>query len=188
MLSISGHKIHGPKGIDALYIRKGVNLAPLIHGGGQERGLRSATENVAGIVGLGAAAKIAAAQMAQESSRLRQLRDRLIAETMRRVPNAYLLGHLPQRLPGNICLGFAGQENEAIKVLLALDEAVSRCRREAPGARTMPDNLRPRFLPWAWMRCAPAARCESPWAASTQAKKWITFSIFSPISSMRFDP
>jgi cysteine desulfurase len=123
MLSLSGHKIHGPKGVGALYIRKGVSLAPLIHGGGQERGLRSATENVAGIVGLGAAAKIAAGEMAQESVQLRHMRDRLIAETMRRVPNAYLLGHPRQRLPGNICLGFAGQENEAIKVLLALDEA-----------------------------------------------------------------
>jgi cysteine desulfurase len=78
LLSLSAHKLHGPKGAGALYVRDGVPLKPLVHGGGQERGLRSATENVAGIVGLGKAAEIARIEMSDEASYLVQLRDRLI--------------------------------------------------------------------------------------------------------------
>ena len=122
MLSLSAHKLHGPKGIGALYIRQGVKLEPLVHGGGQERGVRSATENVAGIAGLGKAAEIAAAEMTEEAVRLVQLRDRLIDEVTRQIPNAYLIGHAFRRLPGHICLGFAGQEGEAIHLMLALNE------------------------------------------------------------------
>ncbi len=122
LLSLSAHKLHGPKGVGALYVRQGVTLAPIIYGGGQERGLRSATENVAGLVGLGKAAEIAALEMADEAVRLVQLRDHLIQEIKAQVPNAYLIGHAYQRLPGHICLGFDGQEGEAIKLLLALDE------------------------------------------------------------------
>ncbi|MGA2220549.1 MAG: cysteine desulfurase family protein [Verrucomicrobiia bacterium] len=123
LLSLSAHKLHGPKGIGALYVRKGVALEPLIHGGGQERGLRSATENVAGIVGFGAAAEIARAEREEEGKRLTVWRDRIVATVTERLPNAYLLGHPQKRLPGHICLGFAGQEGEAIKLLLTLDEA-----------------------------------------------------------------
>ncbi|MBM3180093.1 MAG: cysteine desulfurase [Chloroflexi bacterium] len=122
LLSLSAHKLHGPKGIGALYIRKGVKIAPLVHGGGQERGIRSATENVAGIVGLGKAAAIAGAEMSAEASRLVKLRDRIIAEVQNQIPNAYLIGHPYKRLPGHICLGFAGQEGEAIHLMLALNE------------------------------------------------------------------
>ncbi|HYP67219.1 MAG TPA: cysteine desulfurase family protein [Thiobacillaceae bacterium] len=123
LLSMSAHKLHGPKGIGLLYVREGVPLAPLIHGGGQERGLRSATENVAGIVGLGLAAELARVEMADEAARLVHLRDRLIDQVTATIPNAYLVGHRYLRLPGHICLGFAGQEGEAIKLLLALDAA-----------------------------------------------------------------
>ena len=123
LLSMSAHKLHGPKGIGLLYVREGVPLAPLIHGGGQERGLRSATENVAGIVGLGLAAELARVEMADEAARLVHLRDRLIDQVTATIPNAYLVGHRYRRLPGHICLGFAGQEGEAIKLLLALDAA-----------------------------------------------------------------
>ncbi len=121
-LSLSAHKLHGPKGIGALYIRKGVKIEPFVHGGGQERGIRSATENVAGIVGLGKAAAIASAEMSAEASRLVRLRDRIIAEVQNQIPNAYLIGHPYKRLPGHICLGFAGQEGEAIHLMLALNE------------------------------------------------------------------
>jgi cysteine desulfurase len=121
-LSLSAHKLHGPKGIGALYIRKGVKIEPLIHGGGQERGIRSATENVAAIAGLGKAAEIAAAEMAAEAARLVRLRDRIIDEIQAKIPNAYLIGHRYKRLPGHICLGFAGQEGEAIHMMLALNE------------------------------------------------------------------
>ena len=123
LLSLSAHKLHGPKGIGALYVRTGVELAPLVHGGGQERGLRSATENVAGIVGLGAAAALAAAEMADEAVRLVGLRDTLFEGILAALPQAYVLGHRYRRLPGHLSLGFAGQEGEAIKLLLELDEA-----------------------------------------------------------------
>jgi cysteine desulfurase len=123
LLSLSAHKLHGPKGVGALYVRSGVTLKPLVHGGGQERGLRSATENVAGLVGLGKAAEIARAEMSAEASYLVQLRDRLIDTITTTLPNAYLIGHRYRRLPGHVSLGLAGQEGEAIKLLLALDEA-----------------------------------------------------------------
>jgi len=123
LLSISAHKLHGPKGVGALFVRRGVELEPLIHGGGQERGLRSATENVAGIVGLGMAAEIARQELDEEAERLIRLRDRIIHGVAERLPHAYLIGHARRRLPGHVCLGFEGQEGEAIRLLLALDDA-----------------------------------------------------------------
>lgn len=120
-LSLSAHKLHGPKGIGALYIRQGVKIEPLVHGGGQERGIRSATENVAAIAGLGKAAEIASVEMTAEASRLVRLRDRIILGIQAEIPNAYLIGHRYKRLPGHICLGFAGQEGEAIKLMLSLN-------------------------------------------------------------------
>ena len=121
-LSLSAHKLHGPKGIGTLYIRKGVKIEPLVHGGGQEHGIRSATENVAAIAGLGKAAEIAGAEMASEAKRLVRLRDRIIDSIQAEIPNAYLIGHRIKRLPGHICLGFSGQEGEAIHLMLALNE------------------------------------------------------------------
>ncbi len=121
-ISMSAHKLHGPKGVGALYIRRGTVIEPLVHGGGQERNLRSATENVAGIVGFGKAASIASAEMSAEASRLVSLRDRIIAGIQAQVPNAYLIGHPYKRLPGHICLGFAGQEGEAMHLMLALND------------------------------------------------------------------
>jgi len=123
VLSLSAHKLHGPKGVGALFVRRGVELEPLIRGGGQERGLRSATENVAGIVGLGMAAELARTELSEEAERVTRLRDRIIDGVALRLPHAYLIGQTRQRLPGHVCLGFAGQEGEAIKLLLALDEA-----------------------------------------------------------------
>lgn len=123
LLSISAHKLHGPKGVGALYIRKGVKIEPLVHGGGQERGLRSATENVAGIVGLGCAAELARTEMSAENVRMVGLRDRVIDTVKKTISGVYLIGHPTQRLPGHICLGLAGLEGEAIKLLLAMDEA-----------------------------------------------------------------
>jgi cysteine desulfurase len=122
LLSLSAHKLHGPKGIGALFVRNGLKLTPLIYGGGQEDGLRSGTENVAGIVGFGLAAELAVADMAAEAARLVQIRNFLIESIARKIGNAYLIGDCYQRLPGHICLGFAGQEGEAIKLLLELDE------------------------------------------------------------------
>jgi cysteine desulfurase len=122
LLSLSAHKLYGPKGVGALYVRSGVTLEPQIRGGGQEGGLRSATENVPGIVGLGQAAEIARAEMADDAARLVGLTDRLLDGILQAVPQAYLIGHRYRRLPGHLCLGFTGLEGEAIKLLLALDE------------------------------------------------------------------
>src|SRR5215471_16372320 len=93
LLSLSAHKLHGPKGVGALYVRKGVKLSPIVFGGGQERGLRSATENLPGIVGFGAAAEIARRELNEEADRLAELRELLTTELLRSFPNAYLFGH-----------------------------------------------------------------------------------------------
>jgi cysteine desulfurase len=122
LLSLSGHKLHGPKGIGALYVRAGVELWPILPGGGQERGRRSGTENVAAIAGLGQAAEIAAADRPGEAARLVRIRDHLIESIPAKIDNAYLIGHRWRRLPGHICLGFEGMEGEAIKLLLELDK------------------------------------------------------------------
>ncbi|MGK5084598.1 cysteine desulfurase family protein [Bdellovibrionota bacterium FG-1] len=122
LLSLSGHKFNGPKGVGALFVRKGVKLTPLLHGGGQEQGLRPSTENITGILGLGRAAEIAKQEMTSEVSRLVDLRDRIIDSVTASIPNAYLIGDRYLRLPGHLCFGFQGQEGEAIRVLLALDE------------------------------------------------------------------
>ena len=123
LLSLSAHKLHGPKGVGALYVRDGVRLSPIVFGGGQERGLRSATENVAGIVGFGAAAELARLELDEEARRLAQLRDRITSELTRRLPGCYQFGHPSQRLPGHLSLGFRGQEHNAGKLLCSLDAA-----------------------------------------------------------------
>lgn len=123
LLSLSAHKLHGPKGIGALYGRKGVELSPIVCGGGQERGLRSATENVAGIVGFGAAAEIAKRELHDEATRLAGFREHLLAELLHRFPNAYLFGHPTKRLPGHLSFGLRGQERYVGALLTALDQS-----------------------------------------------------------------
>ena len=119
LLSLSGHKFHGPKGVGALYVRKGVKLENLIHGGALERGFRAGTENLPAIVGLGKAIDIAHANLADNALRMAALRDRLIEGLMARVPDARLNGHPTDRLPNNVNLSFAKVEGEAL--LLRLD-------------------------------------------------------------------
>ncbi len=99
LLSLSAHKFYGPKGVGALYIREGTPLVPLLYGGGQERGLRSGTENVAAIVGLGAACELALREMDDEKKRLTRLRDKLQDLILEKVPSAVINGHPQQRLP-----------------------------------------------------------------------------------------
>ena len=119
LLSLSGHKLHGPKGAGALYVRRGVKLEPFIHGGAQERGFRAGTENVPAIVGLGKAVEIARENLAENAARMTALRQRLIDGLMERVPGTRLNGHPTQRLPGNVNLSFDKVEGEAL--LLRLD-------------------------------------------------------------------
>lgn len=121
LLSLSAHKFHGPKGVGALYVRKGVRLDNLVHGGAQERGLRAGTENLAGIVGLGKAIEMATAHLEDNAAHMTRLRDRLIAGIMERVPEVRLNGHPTDRLPNNCSLSFQGVEGEAL--LLRLDLA-----------------------------------------------------------------
>lgn len=123
LVSLSAHKLHGPKGIGALFVRRGVALAPIVLGGGQERGLRSATENVAGIVGFGVVAEIARKEMDAEATRLRNLREKIVRVLAQTVPQAYVIGHPEKRLPGHLSLAFAGQEVLAGRLVQLLDRA-----------------------------------------------------------------
>ena len=119
LLSMSAHKLYGPKGIGALYIRKGTRITPFLHGGGQERGRRAGTENVPGIVGLGKAAEIARREMDAEAVRLTGLRDKFIAELQKRIDQINLNGHPVKRLPNNVNISVSFVEGEAM--LLNLD-------------------------------------------------------------------
>ncbi len=118
-LSISGHKLHAPKGIGVLYVRKGTPFVPMIIGGHQERGRRGGTENVAAIIGLGKACELAASRLEEENSRVRALRDRLEQGLLAAVPSSMLNGHPEQRLPNTTNISFEYVEGEAI--LLHLD-------------------------------------------------------------------
>ena len=120
MLSLSGHKFHAPKGIGALYIRKGVKISNLIFGGAQERGLRAGTENLPGIVGLGAAIELAVAELPEYTRRLTALRDRLIDGILQNIPDVRLNGHRTQRLPGNVNVSVRYVEGEALLMRLDL--------------------------------------------------------------------
>ncbi|MFZ0658144.1 MAG: IscS subfamily cysteine desulfurase [Candidatus Binataceae bacterium] len=127
LLAMSGHKIYGPKGIGALYVRsKGprVRLSPIIDGGGHERGMRSGTLNVTGIVGFGAACEISGKEMADEAARLSELRNRLQAGIFERLDEVYVNGHPTQRLPGNLNVSFAYVEGESLLMGIS-DIAVS---------------------------------------------------------------
>jgi cysteine desulfurase len=120
LLSISAHKLYGPKGIGALYIRQGTTIQPFVHGGGQERHSRAGTENVPGIVGFGKALDLAREEMNEEAHRLVRLRDRLIKSILEKIDNTCLNGHPTKRLPNNVNVSFQYVEGEAICLNLDL--------------------------------------------------------------------
>lgn len=120
LLSLSGHKFYGPKGIGALYIKKGIKLRSFIHGGAQEKGRRAGTENVPAIVGLGKAIELATEHMEEESARQVELRDYLIKQVMDKVPYVRLNGHPTKRLPNNANFSFQFIEGEALLIMLDL--------------------------------------------------------------------
>lgn len=122
MLSLSAHKVYGPKGVGVLYVRGGTPLVPLIHGGGQERLRRAGTENVAGIVGCGAALELVELHRAATSARLTTLRDRLIAGIEASVPGALLNGDRRRRLPGNVNVCFRDVQGEGILLELEMED------------------------------------------------------------------
>jgi cysteine desulfurase len=121
LLSLSAHKLYGPKGVGALYVRKGVKLQPLIHGGHHEKNLRAGTENVAGVVGLGTACDIALEEMERDLLRLSCLATRLFQAIKSRIPDVKLNGHPTRRLPGTLNIGFKYIEGEAIVLGLDLE-------------------------------------------------------------------
>ena len=119
LLSLSAHKFYGPKGIGALYVKRGIRLDSIITGGGQERGKRAGTENVAGIVGLGKAIELAIENIDENSKKLTKLRDSLIKKIENNIDNVRLNGHRTKRLPGNVNMCFEFIEGESL--LLSLD-------------------------------------------------------------------
>nr|MBC8452266.1 aminotransferase class V-fold PLP-dependent enzyme [Spirochaetota bacterium] len=119
--SISGHKLHGPKGIGALYIRKGLNIEPLIHGGHQEHGQRAGTYNTPGIIGLGAAADIAFRELAADMVYIQKLKDRLYHGIKRLIPDVHINGHPVDVLPGTLNVSFPGAEGESILLYLDME-------------------------------------------------------------------
>ncbi|HEV8470570.1 MAG TPA: cysteine desulfurase family protein [Candidatus Limnocylindria bacterium] len=121
LLSINAHKFYGPKGVGALYIRRGTRVATMQTGGGQEKGRRTGTENVAGVVGLGVAMRIAGERRPAESPRQARLRDRIIAGVGARIPDAVLTGHPTDRLPNNASFCIPGTEGESLIVALDLE-------------------------------------------------------------------
>lgn len=136
LLTLSSNDIYGPKGLGALYIRKGVNIAPVMPGGGQERGLRSGTEDMPGIVGMAAAAGIMATEMPAETLRLAQYRDRLIEGVLDRIPKSYLNGHPKARLPNNAHFRFDAIEGESLLLSLK-DKGIAASTGSACSSKTL---------------------------------------------------
>jgi cysteine desulfurase len=120
LMTVSSHKMYGPKGAAALFVREGTKIEPILHGGGHEMGLRSSTVNVAAIVGFAEACKICKKEMAKEAERLTKLRDKLIKGVLEKIPGSYLNGHLQKRLPNNANFWFEGVEGESIVIQLDL--------------------------------------------------------------------
>jgi len=122
LLSMSAHKIYGPKGIGALYIRTGTDISPILDGGEQEENKRAGTENVAGIAGFGQAAKMALTEIGAEGKRISRLRDRFIRGLLEKIPEVYLNGHPVMRLPGNVNISIAHIEGESVCLNLDFED------------------------------------------------------------------
>jgi cysteine desulfurase len=121
LMSISSNDMYGPKGTGALYVKKGVRILPMIHGGGQERGLRSGSENIPNIVGMGKAAEIAKSEMEEEGKRLTKLRDKLINGILNNIEESFLNGHPTKRLPNNVSVRFRYIEGESLLLDLEME-------------------------------------------------------------------
>jgi cysteine desulfurase len=136
LLTISSNDIYGPQGVGVLYVRKGIRVNPLIIGGGQERGLRSGTENMTGIVGMGKAVEIMRQEMTTEVKRLAGYRDKLIKNILARIPKSHLNGHPTDRLANNAHLRFEAIEGESL-ILSLRDEGVSAATGSACSSKTL---------------------------------------------------
>lgn len=138
LITVNGSKMYGPKGVGFLYVKKGIKLSPITYGGGQESGIRPGTENIAGIVGLAEAFKIAQKEKEKESLRLTELRDYFIKKTVEKIPNTILNGDSSLRLPNNVNISILGIEGES--ALLYLDEKGVSC---ATGSACTSNSLDP---------------------------------------------
>ncbi len=136
MLTLSSNDIYGPQGVGALYIRKGVKVAPVAFGGGQENGLRSGTENLAGIAGMAAAAEIMSRELADDAARMAALRDRSCARSSPRFRTRTSTAIPTERLPGNAHFRFEGVEGESL-VLLMREEGISVATGSACSSKTL---------------------------------------------------
>ena len=123
LLALSSHKLHGPKGVGALFVKNGVRITPIVTGGGHEKGLRSSTENIPGIVGLGKACELAEKEMKEDSARMLALREKLVNGLLN-IPEAYLNGDREKRLPHNANFRFLGIEGESL-ILMLDDEGIA---------------------------------------------------------------
>jgi cysteine desulfurase len=141
LLSMSAHKLYGPKGVGALYIRKGTKLLPFVHGGEQERGRRASTENVPGIVGLGKAVEIARQEMSEEAERVTYLRDKLINGLLERIDHTRLNGHPTNRLPNNVNVSIAFAEGESMCLNLDLEGICTSTGSACSSAITEPSHV-----------------------------------------------
>jgi len=141
LLSLNAHKFYGPKGVGALYVRKGTRIATVQTGGGQEKGRRTGTENVAGVVALGLAMRIASQRRATESARQAALRDRIIDVVLARVPDAVLTGHRTERLPNNASFVFPGTDGSQLVVALDLEGFAVSSGSACTSGDTEPSNV-----------------------------------------------
>ena len=141
LLSVSAHKLHGPKGIGFLFVRKGTKLTPILHGGGHERGRRSGTENVPGIVGMAAAAELAFREQEKTTTRMRAMRERMI-EAVTQIPSTRLNGHRTDSLPHIVNFSFEAIEGESL--VMRLDE---RGIAVSTGSACSSPNLEPSHVP-----------------------------------------
>jgi cysteine desulfurase len=141
LLTASSQKMYGPKGAAFLFIKKGVKITPLLHGGGQEFGMRSSTVNVPAIVGFSKAAEICKKEMRKESQRLTKLRNKLIKEILRKIPRSHLNGHLIKRLPNNVNFWFEFIEGESIVIQLDLLGVAASTGSACSSAKLEPSHV-----------------------------------------------
>jgi cysteine desulfurase len=141
LVSINAHKFYGPKGVGALYVRRGTRIATIQTGGGQEKGRRTGTENVAGVVALGVAMRIAAGRRDEDARRLARLRDRVIEGVRQRIPGAVLTGHPTRRLPNNASFCFPGTQGESLIVALDLEGISASSGSACTSGKTDPSHV-----------------------------------------------
>ena len=180
LLSLSGHKLHAPKGVGVLYVRKGTRIAPFLLGGHQEGGRRAGTENVPGIIGLGKACELAARHMDDENTRVKRLRDKLESEILKTCPDSRVNGDVRNRLPNTTNISFEFVEGEAILLLL---DRYGICA--SSGSACTSGSLEPSHVlrRWACRSPPPTAPSGSVSAGTTPRTKWISRSRKCPRSS-----